>query len=146
MWPARRPRVIINWQARGGDIGDRAGAGSATGNRRASQTLASLRGTAPRLCCGVRICSPAMRLLPLLFVLALQAPRPCGADVSSVDVFVHGEDPACPCLRIPSIAATRSTLYAFAECRPWNGDGCDPLEFERGSGPTHIACVRPACN
>ncbi len=49
------------------------------------------------------------------------------ADVSSVDVFVHGEHPLCACIRIPSLVATSTTLVAFAECRTWSGDGCDPL-------------------
>eukprot|EP01043_Picozoa_sp_COSAG02_P036190 COSAG02_NODE_2636_length_8361_cov_6.129993_9_plen_296_part_01 len=48
-------------------------------------------------------------------------------DVSSVDVFVHGEHPLCACIRIPSLVATTTTLVAFAECRTWRGDGCDPL-------------------
>jgi hypothetical protein len=49
------------------------------------------------------------------------------ADVSSVDVFTHGEHPLCTCLRIPSVVATSTNLYAFAECREWRGDGCDPM-------------------
>eukprot|EP01046_Picozoa_sp_COSAG06_P003570 COSAG06_NODE_140_length_22325_cov_187.593404_19_plen_782_part_01 len=49
------------------------------------------------------------------------------SDVSSVDVFVHGEHPLCACIRIPSLVATNTTLVAFAECRAWSGDGCDPL-------------------
>lgn len=49
------------------------------------------------------------------------------SDVSSVDVFTHGEHPLCTCLRIPSVVATTTHLYAFAECRSWRGDGCDPM-------------------
>ena len=65
-------------------------------------------------------------------------------DISSVDVFVHGEHPLCPCLRIPSIAATNRSLYAFAECREWLGDGCDPLGVHSGSGPVRIAMKHSA--
>ena len=74
-----------------------------------------------------------------LLLVILWASEVVVGDVSSVDVFVHGEHPLCPCLRIPSLAATNSTLFAFAECRPWLGDGCDPLGVAAGPGPVHIA-------
>ena len=74
----------------------------------------------------------------MLLVAALLAAG-AGADISSVDVFVHGEHPLCPCLRIPSVVSTDHTLYAFAECRPWLGDGCDPLGVHSQSGAVHIA-------
>ena len=82
-----------------------------------------------------------MRALMLLLAALLQ--QLGHADISSVDVFVSGEPvvagqffPAqstaaspCQCLRIPSLAATPTIVWAFAECRgnPWApGDLCAP--------------------
>lgn len=69
------------------------------------------------------VAAPLARVLLLMALLGTVA-----SDVSSVDVFVHGEHPLCRCLRIPSLVATNTTLVAFSECRTWGGDGCDPLE------------------
>jgi hypothetical protein len=92
----------------------------------------------------------SLLVLPLLLLQAVVLPT-ARADVSSVDVFTHGEHPLCTCLRIPSVVATSSHLFAFAECRSWRGDGCDPMApssdarsaanvsaGEQGGG-THIA-------
>jgi hypothetical protein len=65
--------------------------------------------------------------LRLLLLSCCCCPPWTCADVSSVDVFTHGEHPLCTCLRIPSVVATDTHLYAFAECRSWRGDGCDPM-------------------
>ena len=79
-------------------------------------------------------------LLPALLLTAPAAVVVVRADVSSVDVFTHGEHPLCTCLRIPSVVATATTLYAFAECREWRGDGCDPMSGGI-SGGNHSADV-----
>ena len=47
-----------------------------------------------------------------------------------VSVFTPGEG-GYPCIRIPAIAATNDgTLVAFAECRAWIGDGCQPHNMD----------------
>ncbi len=45
--------------------------------------------------------------------------------VPTVTVFHHGMG-GFYCIRIPSITkcGPHGTLHAFAECRPWIGDGC----------------------
>ena len=48
---------------------------------------------------------------------------------SGTSVFTPGEG-GYPCIRIPAIASTPDgTLNAFAECRGWKGDGCDPTSY-----------------
>ena len=55
-----------------------------------------------------------LRLMMLeAFTIFLTLPYLAVSDLSSVDVFVHGEHPECSCFRIPSITASASTLYAF---------------------------------
>lgn len=72
--------------------------------------------------------------LSLLFCAAL-----CGDEVVeyTTPVFIHGEG-GYPCLRIPAIVQTKSgKLLAFAECRTFTGDGCNPTkkyEYTRKEG------------
>ncbi|EGD83596.1 hypothetical protein PTSG_04204 [Salpingoeca rosetta] len=50
----------------------------------------------------------------------------CEANVTLVDVFTPGEA-GYPCIRIPSLVLVGDgSLLAFAECRNWTGDGCEP--------------------
>lgn len=64
------------------------------------------------------------------FVVALAITAPfsllCSPIDDAVNVFTSG-DGGFPCIRIPAITrTTNSTLVAFAECRAWTGDGCNP--------------------
>ncbi|EDQ86314.1 uncharacterized protein MONBRDRAFT_28502 [Monosiga brevicollis MX1] len=55
----------------------------------------------------------------------------CDVNRTQIAVFTPGEL-GYPCIRIPSIllAGDNRTLLAFAECRNWTGDGCEPQGFE----------------
>eukprot|EP00041_Stephanoeca_diplocostata_P035691 m.1268133 g.1268133 ORF g.1268133 m.1268133 type:complete len:454 (-) comp24744_c0_seq13:7009-8370(-) len=57
----------------------------------------------------------------------LPSPPPPPVLSNATAVFVPGEL-GYPCIRIPSIALSGDgrTLNAFAECRNWTGDGCEP--------------------
>ena len=45
-------------------------------------------------------------------------------------MFSSGEG-GYPCIRIPAITSTPDgTLVAFAECRAWTGDGCEPQSIQ----------------
>lgn len=64
-------------------------------------------------------------LLALLFCSAI-----CNDDVVeyTTPVFIHGEG-GYPCIRIPAIVQVKSgKLLAFAECRTFTGDGCNPTK------------------
>jgi len=70
--------------------------------------------------------------------------RNCAAGIVTdpVPVFNHGETDVLlnrtyPCIRIPSITRLwDGSLVAFAECRHWVGDGCDPVT---GAGKEPLA-------
>eukprot|EP01052_Picozoa_sp_SAG31_P052404 SAG31_NODE_12923_length_906_cov_1.197026_1_plen_204_part_10 len=53
------------------------------------------------------------------------------------------EHPLCTCLRIPSVVATSTSLYAFAECREWRGDGCDPMGSSSSSSMVSVGGESP---
>lgn len=67
--------------------------------------------------CGVALVASASATLPV------QGPQ----SLPYVPVFTPGEA-GYPCIRIPSmvLAPDDSTLIAYAECRNWTGDGCEP--------------------
>ena len=58
---------------------------------------------------------------------------------TSVDVFTPGEG-GYPCIRIPSIVETPNhTLVAFAECRTWIGDGCEPISTSQNGHDQNLS-------
>ena len=72
-------------------------------------------------------CASLFQLFQILEILwTVSSAQALSNDPVSVDVFTPGEG-GCPCIRIPSIVETPNhTLVAFAECRTWTGDGCEP--------------------
>lgn len=62
----------------------------------------------------------------LVIAAAISAVVYCDPVVFTTPVFIHGEG-GYPCIRIPAIIKTGSgKLLAFAECRTYTGDGCEP--------------------
>eukprot|EP00054_Salpingoeca_dolichothecata_P015800 m.91606 g.91606 ORF g.91606 m.91606 type:complete len:447 (-) comp21663_c0_seq5:367-1707(-) len=71
---------------------------------------------------GTAYCSRESQLVNIL--------AECTSNTTFVNVFTPGEG-GYPCIRIPAIllAGDNKTLLAYAECRNWTGDGCEPSKF-----------------
>jgi hypothetical protein len=70
-------------------------------------------------------------------------PPPPRIYSNATEVFTPGEG-GYPCIRIPSIilAGDNRTLNAFAECRRFTGDGCNPLFFNSTVGAARDICQK----
>jgi hypothetical protein len=71
-----------------------------------------------------------MRLFDLVASLVVQ--HAVADATASVAVFSNGIG-GYPCVRVPSIIAVPGALLAFAECRSFVGDGCEPRGFKNMS-------------
>lgn len=68
-----------------------------------------------------------------------------GTPVVPVPVFHHGMDDAFPCYRVPSLLAVPGVLLAFAECRRFVGDSCEPTNRRRWNNTDtedRVICAR----
>eukprot|EP01059_Diplonema_ambulator_P025965 TRINITY_DN43108_c0_g1_i1.p1 TRINITY_DN43108_c0_g1~~TRINITY_DN43108_c0_g1_i1.p1 ORF type:complete len:434 (+),score=98.14 TRINITY_DN43108_c0_g1_i1:41-1303(+) len=64
----------------------------------------------------------------------------CEMGTSYTEVFVPNEN-GYPCVRIPAILRTPSgRLLAYAECRNWTGDGCEPVEHTNQTNSNRDLC------